>query len=73
MTRGRLIGIGAALGVLIMLVGLVVWVLSRTGDQSLCPSVVVSHSELPTSPVVPALVMQALAETTLMKPEACPA
>jgi triacylglycerol lipase len=41
--------------------------------QSLCPRVVVSHSELPTNPVVSALVVQALAETTLMKPETCPA
>ncbi|GAA2585284.1 lipase [Winogradskya consettensis] len=41
--------------------------------QSLCPGVVVSHSELPTNSIVSALVVQALEETTLMTPEACPA
>jgi triacylglycerol lipase len=41
--------------------------------QSLCPSVQVSHSDLPTNPQITALVIQALSADPLTKPTTCPA
>lgn len=41
--------------------------------QQLCPGLQVDHSSLPTSPVVAALVQQALSGADLVRPTACPA
>jgi triacylglycerol lipase len=40
--------------------------------QSLCPSVQVSHSDLPTNPQITALVIRALSADPLTKPTTCP-
>ncbi|RSM48936.1 lipase [Actinoplanes sp. ATCC 53533] len=40
--------------------------------QSLCPGAVISHGELPTDPVVTALVLRALGPAPLAAPDACP-
>jgi triacylglycerol lipase len=40
--------------------------------QSICPSALVSHSDLPTDPAVTALVLRALGTAPLTKPATCP-
>lgn len=40
--------------------------------QSICPSAQVSHSDLPTSPQISALVIRALGTSPLTQPTACP-